>query len=69
MASTIESRFCLEDWEVVQTEMFGTLGKLGTLATPDAFCTFGAMQTSGVNLGSEIKLKLCINQDVIVGYI
>ena len=50
IASTIESRFCLEDCELVHTEIFGTLGKLGTLETPATFCTFGTMETSGVNL-------------------
>ena len=53
MASTIESRFCLEfDWEDAQTEIFaGAFGKLGTLDVPlETFCTLGTMQTSGVNL-------------------
>ena len=58
IASTIESRFCLEDWEVVQTEIFGTLGRLGILAVPGTFCTFGTMQTSGVNLKKQQTFQL-----------
>ena len=54
IASTIESRFCLDDWEalLVQTERFaGTVGRLGTLGLVlGTFCAFGTMRTSGLNL-------------------